>query len=57
MWDILNTLTSSAKGKNTLVCKKLANCVKHVGFLLSLDFFNFLEIIDEFHESIMGELV
>jgi hypothetical protein len=35
----------------------LANCVKHVGLLLSLDFFKILEMIDEFRESIMGEFV
>ena len=56
-WEILNALNSSAKGKNTLICKMLANCVKHVGLLLSLDFFKILEMIDEFRESIMGEFV
>jgi hypothetical protein len=56
-WEILNALAASAKGKNTLICKMLANCVKHVGLLLSLDFFKILEMIDEFRESIMGEFV
>jgi hypothetical protein len=38
-WEILNAFSASAKGKNTLICKMLANCVKHVGLLLSLEIF------------------
>jgi hypothetical protein len=56
-WVFLNSLTSSAKGKNTLICKLLANCVKHVGLLLSLDFFKILETMDEFRISIIGDFV